>query len=120
MKNKYRVAFFNKERRQATKPLEIAHSDMCGLIRTTSIGSARYFVTFIDDFFLNVWLYALKSKGNCFVKFKEFKALVKTQLEHKIKTFQSNNNRELVSKAFNHFLKDYGTEKQTCTPYTPQ
>lgn len=35
---------------RASKPLEIVHSDVCGPMRTTSIGGARYFATFIDDF----------------------------------------------------------------------
>jgi hypothetical protein len=46
----------------ATKPLEIVHSDVCGPMRTTSLGGARYFVTYIDDFSRNVWVYLLKSK----------------------------------------------------------
>jgi hypothetical protein len=30
----------------------------------------------IDDFSRKVWFYALKSKEDCFERFKEFKALV--------------------------------------------
>jgi len=29
--------------------LEIVHTDLCGPMRTTSMGGAKYFVTFIDD-----------------------------------------------------------------------
>jgi hypothetical protein len=47
-------------------------------MKTTSMGSARYLVNFIDNFSWNVWLYVLKTKGDCFEKFKEFKGLVKT------------------------------------------
>ncbi len=63
---------------RATKPLEIVHSDVCGPMRTTSLGGARYFVTYIDNFSRKVWVYLLKSKGECLEKFKEFKALVET------------------------------------------
>jgi len=42
--------FPNDGRMRATKPLEIVHSDVCGPMRTTSLGGARYFVTYIDDF----------------------------------------------------------------------
>jgi hypothetical protein len=45
-------------------------------MRTTSLGGARYFVTYINDFSRKVWVYLLKSKGECLEKFKEFKALV--------------------------------------------
>ena len=67
-----------------------------------------------------IWLYVLKSKGNCFNKFKEFGSLIEIQSEHKIKMFRSDNGGKFVSKAFNHFFKDHGIEKQMSTPYTPQ
>jgi transposase InsO family protein len=105
---------------RATKPLEIVHSDVCGPMRTTSIGGSRYFVTFIDDFSRRVWLYTLKTKGECLEKFKEFKALAETQSEHKIKAFRSDNGGEFISKAFQRFLKNHGIERQPSTPYTPE
>ncbi len=102
----------------ATKPLEIMHSDVP--MRTTSLGGARYFVTYIDDFSRKVWVYLLKSKRECLEKFKEFKALVETQSEHKIKVFRSDNGGEYISKGFERFLRAHGIEKQTSTPYRPQ
>jgi hypothetical protein len=36
----------------------------------------------------------LFNKGECWEKFKEFKALVKKQSEHKIKVFRSDNGGE--------------------------
>ncbi len=65
-------------------------------------------------------MYLLKSKGECLEKFKEFKALMETQLEHKIKVFRSDNGGEYISKGFQGFLKAHGIEKQTSTPYRPQ
>ncbi len=105
---------------RATKPLEITHSNVCGPMRTTSLGGARYFVTYIDDLSRKVWVYLLKSKGECLEKFKEFKALVETQSEHKMKVFQSDNGGEYISKGFERFLRAHGIEKQTSTPYRPQ
>lgn len=86
----------------------------------TFIGGARYFVTCIYDFSRQVWLYVLKSKGNCFEKFKEFNGFVESQSEHKMKTFQLNNDNEFISKAFNHFLKDHSVEKQMSILYVLQ
>jgi len=84
------------------------------------LGCARYFVTYIDDFSKKVWVYFLKSKGECLEKFKEFKALVETQSKHKIKVFRSDNGGEYISKGFKRFLKAHDIEKQTSTPYRPQ
>lgn len=64
-----------------------------------------------------MWIYALKSKGEYFERFKK---LVKMQLEHKIKPFWSDNSDEFVFKIFNRFLKDHDIKKQTPTMYTPQ
>jgi transposase InsO family protein len=84
------------------------------------MGGAKYFVIFIDDISKKVWLYVLKTKDEYFIRFKEFKALVETQSEHKIKAFRSDNGGEFMSKAFMKFLVDHGIAKKTSTPFRPQ
>jgi transposase InsO family protein len=105
---------------RATKSLENVHSDVCGPMRTTSMDGAKYFITFIDDFSRKVWLYVLKTKYECFIRFKEFKALVEMQSEHTIKTFYLDNGGEFMSKAFMTFLVDHSIAKELSTPYRPQ
>jgi hypothetical protein len=41
-----------------------------------SLGKSVYYVSFIDDFSTNTWIYFLRKKSEAFDKFKEFKALV--------------------------------------------
>ena len=68
------------------KLLDIVHSNVYSPMKITSMGGARYLVTFIDgkkD--VVVWV---ESIWDCFEKFKEFKALVETQSKYKIKMFQ--------------------------------
>jgi hypothetical protein len=43
--------------------LQLVHSDICGPMRTQSIGGCRYFITFIDDFTRKTWVYFLKAKS---------------------------------------------------------
>lgn len=119
-RKQHRITFPNERERRTTKPLEIMHSNVCGPMRTKSMGNAKYFVTIIDDFPWKMWLYMLKVKRNCFKMFKEFKRLVETQSEHKIKTFGSDNDKEFVFMVSNRFLKDHGINEKTFTPYTPQ
>jgi transposase InsO family protein len=116
----HRLPFPTEGAKRATKPLEIVHSYVCRSMRITSIGGAKYFVTFIDDFSRNVWLYVSKTKYECFIRFEKFKAFVETQSEHKIKTFRLDNGREFMSKAFMKFLMEHGIAKETSTPYWPQ
>ena len=96
----YRVAFSNEGDKRATKPLEIIYFDVCGPIRTTFIGSARYFVTFIDDLLKNICLYALRTKAKCFERVEDFKAIVRMQSWYKINAFRSNNSGKFICKVF--------------------
>ncbi len=45
-----RTSFPKDETTRASKLLELVHSDVCGPMKTTSRGGARYFIIFIDDF----------------------------------------------------------------------
>jgi hypothetical protein len=56
--------------------LELVHSDVVGPILVTSLGGSMYYVSLIDDFFRNTWIYFLRKKSKVFEKFKEFKSLV--------------------------------------------
>ena len=105
---------------RATKPLELVHSDVCGPMKTLSIGGARYFLTFIDDFTRKVWVYALKTKNEVLERFKAWKTLVERQSDHNIKVFRSDNGGEFTSKAFDDVLRKDGIQRQTSAPYTPQ
>jgi transposase InsO family protein len=62
----------------------------------------------------------LKVKGEAFEKFKQYKALVENEIDHKIKVLQSDNGGEFVSKKFNAFLAECGIQRQKSGPYSPQ
>ena len=78
------------------------HSYLFGLMSTISLKGYEYYVTFIDDFSRKTWIYFLKSKESKEVlqKFKEFKALVESQIGRKIKVLRSHNGGEYTSKEF--------------------
>jgi hypothetical protein len=63
--------------------LELIHSDVFGPIPVPSLGKYVYYVSFIDDFSRNIWIYFLRNKSEVFDKFKEFKALVENQKRKK-------------------------------------
>ena len=65
--------------------LDIVHSDVFGPVKVPSLGKSMYYVSFIDDFSRNTWIYFPKKKSEVFDRFKEFKALVENQTEKKIK-----------------------------------
>ncbi len=121
IESKHQGTFFPKdETRRASKLLELVHSDVCGPMKTTSRGGARYFVTFIDNFLRKTHVYLLRAKGEVFDKFKEYKALAENQTGMKIKALRSDNGGEFVSKKLDNFLHECGIQRQTNAPYTPQ
>ena len=75
--------------------LELVHSDVFGLVKVPSLGKSVYYVSFMDDFSRNTWIYFLKNKSEVFDRFKEFKAIVENQIEKKIKVLRTNNDGEI-------------------------
>ena len=68
------------------------------IVKVPSLGKSVYYVSSIDDFSRNTWIYFLKKKFEVFDRFKEFKALVENQTEKKIKVLRTNNGGEFCSK----------------------
>ena len=115
-----RESFPQEEAWRATKPLELIHTDLCGPMKTPSIGGNRYILTFIDDYSRKLWVYFLKEKSEVFNFFKIFKAYVEKQSGHMIKTIRSDGGGEYNSSYFLDFLKENGIHHQMTTRYTPQ
>jgi hypothetical protein len=57
----HRVAFKSQAPHKKSELLDLVYFDVCKMsVRT--MGGAKYFVTFIDDFSRKVWVYVLKTK----------------------------------------------------------
>ena len=120
MGKKHRNDFpFGKPWRETT-PLELIHSDLCGPMQTPSLGKSHYFITFIDDFSIKIWVYFLKYKSEAFEIFKKFKALVEKQGGHYIKVLSTIRGGEYILNEFLNFCNEHGIKKQFTTRYTPQ
>ena len=63
------------------------HSDLCGPMKTKTLGSALYFVTFIDDCSRKLWVYVLMTKDQVLDVFKQFQASVERETEKKLNVF---------------------------------
>ena len=58
--------------------LDLIHSDVWQA-PVISLGGARYFVSFIDDFSRRCWVYPIRRKADVIAVFKTFKALVELE-----------------------------------------
>ena len=94
--------------KRANKILELVQSDVFGPMSIPSLGKSVYYVSFIDEFSRNTWIYFLRNKSEVFDRFKEFKALVENQTEKKIKVLRTDNGGEFCKKEFEKFCKKCG------------
>ncbi|CAA0357000.1 unnamed protein product [Arabidopsis thaliana] len=105
---------------RATKKLELIHGDLCGPITPSTSAGNRYIFVLIDDFSRYMWTILLKEKGDAFLKFRNFKALVEKECETRIQTFRTDRGGEFCSHEFNLFCEEAGIKRHLAAPYTPQ
>lgn len=105
---------------RASEVLEIVHADVCGPRETKSIGSARYYLLFVDDYSRMSFIYFMKEKSEVFKFFREFKSLVEKQKQTYIKVLRTDNGGEFCSKGMEDYLKEHGILHQKTNPYTPE
>ncbi|MCO5571040.1 hypothetical protein L7F22_024771 [Adiantum nelumboides] len=105
---------------RATRKLQLVHSDVCGPMRTPSVGNSLYFVTFIDDFSRFCWVYPLKAKSDVFAVFQHYVSMVENETGCKVQTLRTDRGGEYMSGAFKDFLGKKGIKHQCTMPYTPQ
>jgi hypothetical protein len=73
--------------------LDLIHSDVWQA-PVVSLEGARYFVSFIDDFFRRCWVYPIRRKADVLAVFKTFKARVELESKKKIKCLRIDNGEE--------------------------
>ena len=89
-----RVSFKSNPPSRKTELLELVHSDLCGPMKTRTLGGALYFVTFIDDCSRKLWVYVLKTKDQVLGVFKQFQASVERETGKKLKCIRTDNGGE--------------------------
>ena len=105
---------------RSTRKLQLVHSDVCGPMQTQSIGGAKYFVTFIDDYTRCCAVYFMKHKSEVLEKFKEFEVTTTNAAGRGIGTLRTDNGGEYLSSAFQNYLKEKGIRHELTVPHSPQ
>jgi hypothetical protein len=117
---KYTKTAFPSSDSRAAGILDLIHSDLCGPMSSASLTGSLYYVVFIDDFSRKSWIFFMKTKGQVFSRFQEFKALVENQTGKKIRVLRSDNGGEYTSKDFMDFCAGEGIRRELIVPYNPQ
>lgn len=100
--------------------LELVHTDLWGPSPVTSMGSARYFLSFIDDWSRKCFIYILKTKDEVYEKFLEFKAMTERQTGRKLKRLRSDNGLEFCNRKMQEECKRLGIIHEKTNYYSPQ
>jgi hypothetical protein len=117
---KYTNTSFPSSDSRAVEILDIIHSYVCGPMSSALLTGSLYYVVFIDDFSRKSWIFFMKTKGQVFSRFQEFKALVENQIGKKIRVLRSDNGGEYTSKEFMDFYAGEGIRRELTVPYNLQ
>lgn len=105
---------------RSKRKMQLIHSDVCGPMQTESIGGAKYFVTFIDDYSRCCKVYFLKQKNEVLNKFKEFERTFSNECGQSVTRLRTDNGGEYTSKEFQEYLKTQGIHHEMTVPHSPQ
>ncbi|CAI5462041.1 unnamed protein product [Closterium sp. Yama58-4] len=109
---------FGVSHSRTTAPLQLIHSDIAGPFSYgTTIGGARYLLTFIDDYSRHITVYLLRHRSEALSCFKAYVTRVHNMHSpHTIKAFRSDGALEFTSKDFTSFLTAHGIARHLSTP----
>ena len=102
-----RVSFQRHPPSRKSEILDLVHSDVCGPMKTRTLGGSVYFVTFIDDHSRKLWVYTLKTKDQVLGVFKQFQASVERETGKKLKCICTDNGGEYLE-PFDVYCKEHG------------
>jgi hypothetical protein len=105
---------------RATEQLKLLHTDVGGPITPISLGGARFYVTFTDNYSRATWFYTMKTKAECLEKMKECVQLLETGTGLKVKRIRWRNGGEYSSTACKTFYKEKGIQWKPTVPYAPE
>jgi len=119
-RKQHRLSFPKFGAHRAHEVLDLIHSDLYSPMQTMSLGGARYFATFIDDFSRFTIVHFLRENHEVFSTFQNYKTYAETSIGCKIKCLRSDNGGEYLSNDFRNFCTMHGITRQNTNPYTPK
>jgi len=99
--------------------LDLIHVDLCEM-NIKSLGGAKYFLLFKDDFLHYRTVYFLKTKNEAVSKLDIFMKMVENQFERKVKCLRSDNGKEIKNAETQNLLEELGVFHSKSNAYTPQ
>lgn len=101
------------------RTLDLIHVDLCEM-NIYSLGGAKYFLLFKDDYSRFKTVYFLKNKSEAPRILENFLNLVQNQFERKVKSLRSDNGTEIKNCDTKEILDTLGIFHSKSSTYTPQ
>ena len=101
-------------------PFMVAHSDVRGLAKISSLNGSHWFVSFIDDYSRMTWVCLMKTKDEVSSLFQKFHKMIAIQYRSQLQVLRTNNGGEFVNQDVKPFLSLHGIIHQTTCTSTSQ
>ncbi|GKC48116.1 putative RNA-directed DNA polymerase, partial [Tanacetum coccineum] len=92
---------------------KLVHLDLRGPYRVPSREGFKYFLTILDDYSRDIWVYLIKTKDEVFDVFVSFINFVNNQFDVKLKTVRYDNGTEFVNSKMSKVFSELGIIHQT-------
>jgi transposase InsO family protein len=111
---------YSKNVMTTSRPLDLLHMDLFGLVAYLSIGGSKYGLVIVDDFSRFTWVFFLQDKIETQGTLKRFLRRAQNEFELKLKKITSDNGSEFKNLQVEEYLEEEGIRHEFSAPYTPQ
>lgn len=99
---------------------QLIHLDVWGPYHTPSLSGACFFLTIVDDYSRNTWVYLMNHKSDVNSYILQFFAMARTQFNCQIRQIRTDNGREFFNNFTNNYFASHGIIHQSSCIDTPQ
>ncbi|KAI3746288.1 hypothetical protein L6452_08715 [Arctium lappa] len=101
-------------------PLELLHMDLCGPMRTQSLGGKKYILVIVDDYSRYTWVKFLRSRDETPDFLITFLKMTQVNLQKPVKILRTDNGTEFKNNKVEEYLEYFGISHQYSAARTPQ
>ena len=104
---------------ESIEVLQLVHSDICESLCIKSLGGAKYFLTFSDNFSRMTFVYFLHKKSDAFEVFTQLHQEMERQTCKKLLILRTDNGSEFTLQEFKGYCAFHGIRRQLSQSYSP-
>ncbi|KAI3692375.1 hypothetical protein L6452_32189 [Arctium lappa] len=93
-------------------PLELLHMDLCGPMRTQSLGGKKYVLVIVDNYSRYTWVKFLRSKDETPEVLITFLKTTQVNLQKTVKLLRTDNDTEFKNRTVEEYLESVGISHQ--------